>query len=251
VSKLRVLCMALFAVFAFGAITASAAFAEPEWLVEEKALIGQTLAEAVGTILLVRWESEALTAVRGEIECSGISVGQIGPGNAGLIEELYSLASVKIGAPLVQPAAECTVVKDNGLAFCKEGEPALMWPENLPWSGTLELMEVGGVEDVLGKALGPSATEEPAYDLECKSLLGVTASELCETLPGKASALLENNAGAPSSVLSWALPESDEELGICGTGTEHVVEIVSAVSGDTWAVTALLGTRLATAISGG
>jgi hypothetical protein len=243
--------MALFAVFAFGAITASAAFAEPEWLVEEKALTAPVLAETVGTILLVRWESEALTAIRGEIECSGIFVGQIGPGNAGLIEELYSLASVKVGAPLVQPALECTVTKDNSLAFCKEGEPVLRWADNLPWSTTLELMEVGGVEDVLNKFLGPSATEEPAYDIECKSLLGIVGSELCERLPGKTSALLENNAGAPSSVLGWFLPVEDEELGLCAGGTEHVVETVSTVSGDTWAVEAVLGTRLATSISGG
>lgn len=261
VIKLRVFCMALFAVLAVGVSAASVAYAEeagPEWLVEGAAVTEGLLSETVGSILLVRREDATLGGILNEIECSGIFLGLIGfgaavGGNLDLIEELYNLSSEKIELLNEAKALLCEVQTDKGsLEDCEVGAAlALVWAENLPWETELELMTVGGKEDVLDKLLGPDTAHEPAYDIECKILLGIEASELCESLPGQASVLLENEPnGVPASVLGWFLPEADEELANCG-GMEHVGEVVSDVSGDTWAVTALLGTKLATAISGG
>jgi hypothetical protein len=238
------LCVALFALFAFGAVVSSA-FAI-QWLVEGKEITaaeGPLRAETEGKVLFVRWENETLAKVLEEVECAGIFVREIGPGGTGKINEVQNLIQEKIGKDLEGLGLSCSTTFDGGAATdCEVGSITLLWPANLPWATELELMEVGGAEDWLDKILG-----EPGYEIECKVLAGLFFSELCVSPLDRASMLVENFAGTPGSVLGWFLPEH-EDLDFCGVGLEHVAEVVSDTSSDTWAATGLV-TRLATSVS--
>jgi hypothetical protein len=256
--KIRILGIALFALFAFGAIVSSAAFAEGEWLVENKSITaaeGALRAETEGSVLLVNYSEPGLLHVLNEVLCSRIFVGTIGPGAAGSVTEVLDLAQKLVGtdgSTLTGTALLCDVTLEEGsLVDCKTGTgEAELWVANLPWTTTLEL--VAGA--VLNKFVG-SATGEPGYEVSCLSLLGVKGENLCVAPSATSTFTLMSNepAGTPASVLGFFDAfgaGEDSELGNCSLTGEHTAEVVSdeGISGDTWAAPTEL-VRLATAIT--
>jgi hypothetical protein len=224
--KIHVLGLGLLAVFAFGAITASAALAAPEWLVSEAAVAENLPAETEGELALVKLVSSTNSNHLVTVKCGGILVGSIGPGGKDEITAVLTLGQVAVGketgTTLEGTALECTVTQsEGGLTDCVLNSVALVWPANLPWTSQLELMEATGtVLDVL--------TKEPGYDVECKTVSGLTGSELCA---GTASAFVSNSAGTPMGVLGEADPTEEANCTMTGEKTGSLEGI-----GTTWAV---------------
>jgi hypothetical protein len=250
-SKLRMLFTASLAVFALGAIVAPAAFAtEGEWLVEGNSITVALRSESEGEFLFINYATaNSLAEVLWEILCSYIFVGHIGPGTAGDVTEVLTLAQVPVGSDnstLTGSALLCNVSASKGsVTDCEVGnELAEFWFSNLPWKATNELM-VGS--DTLTVFTGNGS--EPGFEFECIAF-GVKVSQLCTWLPGSLTMLIENFAtGTPASVLGFFNTVADSELTNCTLSGEHTNEIISdeGKSSDTWMAETELA-RLATSI---
>jgi hypothetical protein len=141
--KIQLLGLALIAVFSFGAIAASAAFALPEWLVEKAEVLATLSSESEGLFEMIQLTASGGSAKLVSVDCEGVLDGTIGPVNAAgkgvdTITKVLSLNMEEIGESLSGLALECKVVQTAGsLTDCKLNTTALVWPENLPWTTEL------------------------------------------------------------------------------------------------------------------
>jgi hypothetical protein len=230
--KIHVLGLGLLAVFVYGAIMASAAFAAPEWLVEESAVTENLPAETEGELELVKLVSSTNSAHLVTVKCSAILVGSIGPAGKDEITSVLTLSEASIGKEVNETTTlegaglECTVTQsEGGFTDCALNSVALVWPANLPWKSQLELMEsTGTVLDVVTSATGSG----PGYDVECKTVSGITGSELCE---GPASAFVSNSVGTPMGVEGKTDETEEANCTITGEKTGQLIG-----TGTTWAV---------------
>jgi hypothetical protein len=70
--------LALFVVFAFGAITAASAFAtSPEWLVKGNSFSGTLSSETTGLLTLIKLVSSTNSEVLNKLDCEGTFDGTI------------------------------------------------------------------------------------------------------------------------------------------------------------------------------
>ena len=230
--KFYVLGLALFSVFAFGAISAGSAFAALEWLVEKAAFAGSLNAETEGTINLVKLSSSL--GPLNTIKCEGILDGVITFPSTGLVTKVLNLAMEETGTPLSGLSLLCIVTEQVESADCKLGTSFLLWPINLPWTTELELMEITG-EEVLDHIVNAG------YEVECETgILGIHASETCE---GLTSTVMTNGFGTPPGVVGTFNANSEAvNCSMTGAGTG-----LQTGSGTLWAIGAELE-RLETAI---
>jgi hypothetical protein len=199
--KIHLLGLALIAVFAFGAIAASAAMAgEPTggekafWLLNGVAIANGEAngikTETEGTIVLGSLETGV------EIECSGIFHGTAynlgateGENGFGLVTEILDLGGVG-HKELAGAGIKCTSLTPS---LCENagGHPEV-WPDNLPWLVTLVLMTLDSEEKAVELFLAlfsADPTNLPAYEVLCLTFGGtITVEELCQ---GETSADLE------------------------------------------------------------
>jgi hypothetical protein len=151
--KLHVVMLALVAVFAFSAVAVAAASAA-EWLVKEGGVF-----KAVTTALTS--ESEAtlkLTNVTGfgtiTVECSGISVGTVGPAANDEVNEVLDLTKTTTNI-------SCTVT--TGSSLC--GTTATAKAINLKWATKLLSTTA---DELLGTGAG-----NPGWEVTCGGGLGL------------------------------------------------------------------------------
>lgn len=159
--------LALVAVFAFAASVAASASAAPatllaEWLWNGSAVSSELLVDMEGELLL---EDTKLATI---ILCSGILDGWANVNGEGLITAVLSLGGVEVGTPLTGTALECVNVKG-----C---ENPLLWPDGLPWTMLLELIELDNATVEWSFAVLTAALA--GWDIECMSI--IPTSELCE-----------------------------------------------------------------------
>ena len=259
--KFSVVGLALVAMFAFFAVAAASASAETLlWLVNGANLAGTSAAETEGELHLIRLNASGVVA--GEILCEGIFDGTItNPAGGGIgtdeITKVLTLAMADVGedgAALTGTGIECSVTLKSMTAdatYCTQGSVALVWPANLPWKTTLELMGPAEPNSVWLDVLN-NATSNPGYEVECTILLGVKATDLCtgsssaeilqvlETLPGTVA---EGSHGE----FNWAAPISSEE-GTCTSACSTTPCAGLVGLGVTWAVEGDLN-RLETDVS--
>jgi hypothetical protein len=206
--KLQIMGLALFAMFAFGSVLVTSAFAEEAlWLEDGKDITVATSADTEGLILLTN-----LTILGNvEIDCEGLFDGTVGPGMEDEITQILSSAGVLIGTNLTGTALNCTV-ENNGL--CNLNELAELWGDNLPWKSLIELMAVAPPAEFLDLLFGP-AGKEPGYELRCN---GIT--NLCE---GNTSTGVTSTVGGDVTMeFNEAAPISSEKSKFCESGTGDV-----------------------------
>jgi hypothetical protein len=139
-SKLKILGVALVAVFAVSIVVASTASAV-EFLLALWLVGGVNVTSTLAVAQEGELKLEDAKTLLGKIPvlCSGILDGTVGPNSTDEITELLSLTGTAISK---------TVLVENGLACTDQsgvcGEP-LVWAEGLPWKTELELM-VDGTE---------------------------------------------------------------------------------------------------------
>ncbi len=245
--KLRILYVAMFAVFAFGVVATSASaetlcvpnvkglfelqlsatecagelltndspwelitFLLAEWLLEGNPIVTPDLVESPGELTLTSLNGAKLGVVA-EILCTGILVGTVGPESADLITEVLTLGGVAVSStPLVGQQAECTNTKN-----C---ESPKVWPVLLPWVTELELLEEDGGPFFINLLLAAG------WYAEC-TILGVKSAEECT---GESAILTTNEAGGVvGSLFSEEVRElAGLKLGNCSAGgveTGHVI----------------------------
>jgi hypothetical protein len=189
--------IALLAVLAFGALAASSASAAAwdEGTEEIKAADPVTLA---GTLTL---SIDGLFTAT--VDCEGLFDGTVGPGAADEVTKVLNAAGEETGTPLSGLAINCEVLAGNSCGAA--GSLAELWPENLPWPTTLELMEPAAelILDLLG-----NAAKKSAYEILC---VASGTSNLCE---GIASAILTNGVNEVNGTYPNQKPAEDKcELG--------------------------------------
>jgi len=195
--------MALFAVCAFGALTAasaSATFLLAEWLVGGTAVSTELLVEVSGELLL---EDTALKAM---ILCSGIGDGWVGPNSLFFVTEILSLSGGAISSTVLTGVPILCVAQEG---CSTTGETPNVWPEGLPYEGEVELLEQTGYTGfaVLG------GSQFSAFYIEC-TILGVKSTDVCSAAQSGAELTL---AGT-SAVLKDSLPFTELaglKLGTC------------------------------------
>jgi len=163
----------LFALLAFGVLTAASAsatvtFLLAEWLVNGAAVTTELVNTTTGELLLED------TALKADVLCSGVFDGWVGPSSLDFISEVLSLAEpgVATGTPLSGPGITC-----EAQSTCASTPAPLVWPVNLPWETEVELMEDEGkiyFVDLITSKIG-----EVGYELEC-TVLGVKSTDECK-----------------------------------------------------------------------
>jgi hypothetical protein len=168
--RFQLICTALFAVFSLYAASAAPAgaveFLLAEWLVNGSPVTSTLLAESEGEALIE--ETIPIINVKIDALCSGIGIGTIGPTGEGTGTELLTLTDILVGStPLVEPGLTCT--NDGN---CPE---PLVWADNLPWQGLLELMVDGAETFFVGLVSKTGGTI--GYHLVCMGASGL--EDLC------------------------------------------------------------------------
>ena len=120
--RIPILGLALFAVFAFGAMTAASALAaNGEWLVSRAEVKENLPAETEGLLFLLQHISPTNPAVLTKFDCEAIFAGRIGSAGAGTVTELLNIAKERI-LSLGELALSCTVSETHSsLEDCEEG----------------------------------------------------------------------------------------------------------------------------------
>jgi hypothetical protein len=235
--KIQILGVALVALFAFSAISASLASAETtllaEWLtgaLGEK-VTAELAAETSGTLKL----STLVIGINAvEIECVGAFAGTIGPNGTDKITALLNAAKEEISKTalsglelvckvLVSVNKECGTV---GVAT------ADLWALNMPWTTNLELMESGAFLDRIFAGTATKSTQ-PGYEVVCLEG-GVAVSE--NTCHNNTSAEQKNVTGDVEGVFSAAVGTEKAE---CTTGEGDLTStggLTALVSGETLAI---------------
>ncbi|MGA9285388.1 MAG: hypothetical protein WBV85_08090 [Solirubrobacteraceae bacterium] len=206
--KLQTVVLALFAVFAFGAMLASTASAETtlaaEWEKGTTKVAASLPTTAAGEISL---EDEGAGA---NILCNGTLVGNVNAAGKGEITEVQNLKGVAItlaGTRLTIAAGDCVNVKTCGA-------PAEVAPEGLPWTTQLYLTEAGTFRNRIIKKGGGTF----GYWVLCTVLVDI--EDECTSTEG--SLPIENNLDAETPALAIVAPRANCTVGGAAKGKNEV-----------------------------
>jgi hypothetical protein len=237
-TNIKVLGIALFAVFAFSAVAAASAFAADEWLFNGSPIgAGVELATNTEGTLTIGVLNAAKTEELNTINCSGLFEGTVGAVGVDLVLDLFELVTGSLIEELEpSPGVEgkslsCENLLDNGGVngeACKlsteAGSETLLWVENLSLAAGLtweSLIELDGTTFL-------DHFVSVAFEVRCVLLAGVTLNSLCE---GLTSGTLTNVA--PNVLLEFGVVAGTEELHCINTvGTTEVELSFADLSGD-------------------
>jgi hypothetical protein len=216
--KIQLLGMALVAVFAFGALAATAALAEVSggepafWLVKGVALANGEAnglpSDSEGEIILTHLSAAV-------VKCSGLLEGSVyneAAGGFGLITKVWSLGTGQVEISLGGNALKCEAAS----GFCEKTTDVEVWPDNLPWLVTLILMTLNSKEEAAELfliLLSADPTNLPAYEVLCL-VFTIAVEELCQ---GETSAVLALSAGVLTATFSETELIAEKLEGPCGT----------------------------------
>jgi hypothetical protein len=198
VKKIQMLGVALVAMFAFSALVASVAFAEPtllaEWLIGGQSVLTLTLAKYTFSALL------SDTSNGSDVVCSWVYDGSVGPNGEAEVTEVLTLAGtvVTLTAPL----------KCESAAVCEKSTTDVeVIPENLPWHLLLVLMESNGkfLEIWIGFA----------NTIDCL-VLGLKITDECQS--ENAAVEVSNVTGGVEAAEEALTPLGSCSIGGAGTG---------------------------------
>lgn len=180
-AKLRIVGVALVAVFAFGALTAASASAAPTfllalWLINGGVLNEVLLVESVGELLLE--DSNVPILGKAMVLCSGILDGWVGPESLDYITEVLYLSGTAVSTTALSGEALVCTNQEN----CPE---PLVWAINLGWDTELELLEQSGltVPWFVILLLSENGADKVGWEIEC---MGLSTTDECTASQGAA-----------------------------------------------------------------
>jgi hypothetical protein len=199
--KIQIMGLILAAMFAFSALLASTASAEPtllaEWLINGLEVLTLTLVETTGSVLL------ADTSNGSDVICKWIFDGSVGPNGEDEITEVLTLSGVAV--TLASP-----LLCESGAVCEKSTTDVEISPEGLPWHTLLFLMESNNSFLDLVFSAG--------YVVKCL-VLGLAVSDECTTMLTAGG--VSNTTGGVT-----ATEEALSPLGACSIGGAGTSEIV-------------------------
>jgi hypothetical protein len=212
--KFQTVVLALFAVFALGALFASAASAETtlaaQWLHNGAAVTTTLATETIGNILLED------TGAKAGLLCNGILDGTVSAAGKDETTEVLNLSKEKIElGKLGLSIAKGDCVNTGGC-----GAPAEVWPEGLPWHTQLFLRENGTFADIITGSGLPGGTF--GYTSLCTVLFDI--EDTCTAT--LATVTVENDledAAVPAN--TKILPNANCTVGGAGTGLNETDEL--------------------------
>jgi hypothetical protein len=210
--KIHLMGLAMFAVFAFGAIAASSAFAEDRWLIDEVGVTTLTSVQTSGELLLIDLKTPIGVS---EVQCSGILDGTVGPAGEDEITEVLTLAGLPYPHDNANNELEGEGVPCTGILNC--GEP-LVWVYGLPWLTQLELVGSTFVDDFTSD----NAMKLLGYEVECMTTI-FKPVDLCEQ--ELFSSTLENMVAPESDVLGTISEESQANCTLGGPGSGSTLSV--------------------------
>ena len=193
-SKIRILGLALFVVFALSAVAAASAFAESEFLFEGNAITAPLAVDATGELEL----SATLLGITAKVDCSGLFEGTV-EGKLALVTDAYDLSVHQtIAGTLEEGDTNKTPISCTALQGCNTGELASVWVDNL----NLELGTTWDLNILLdaGAEFLIDFPETAGFEVECKTAFG-TVEVLCG---GVVTGLLTNETGGVLVTFSGA-----------------------------------------------
>jgi hypothetical protein len=135
--KIQAAVLVLLAAMAFCAVTASAAFAENEWLANGNPIAVELSAETSGSPSIY---VSVLGVVVTELHCGTIFDGTVGAGSFGLVTKILNVAKEEISSvPLAGLALACKIETSLFETCGKVGETAEVWLGGLPWLTEISL----------------------------------------------------------------------------------------------------------------
>jgi hypothetical protein len=212
IKKHQILGLALFAVFAFSAVIASAAFAEESlpavWLLNGAAVTAATATKSTGTLLL---EDTATIAGKVAVTCAGTLDGTVNTAGKDTVTALLNASGVEV-----------TLAAKNFLTCTNQtncGGTPEVYAEGFPWGTQLDLLEPSGkFQDLL--------TTTAVYDVTC-TILGIKVTDEC-TAPIGTSTSVEN--GAADVVLTAGAIAEPHASCTAGSSTSGVIQTVEALT---------------------
>jgi hypothetical protein len=179
--------LALFALFAFGALTATSAMASTllaEWLLNGAAITSENLVEIKGSLLLR--DSKGILGSAAAVECRSFSFdGWVGPNSLDYVSEVLNAASEPIGSLTSGLALSCEATEG-----CETNTKPSVYFLGLPWESEVALLEQTGgpfFADFLTKKGGGTIGLEIINCL----VLGSAHEDECTTERGAAELKLE------------------------------------------------------------
>ena len=184
--KSQVLAIALLALFAFGALTATSAMATTllaEWLVTGAAVTTQLGVTSSGELLLE--DTKVPIIGKASVLCSGFFDGWVGPNSLDFISEVLNLSGVaESNTPLSGESLNCTA--QTG---CETSTTVLVWPVGFPAQTEVELIEQG-TEKLFGDFITPNSGEI-GYEITDCLVLGIAMEDECLSPHAAAQLTLE------------------------------------------------------------
>jgi hypothetical protein len=191
-SRIRIIGLALVAVFAFSAVAAASASAAPEWLVAgAKPTSPVAVTSKTEGKLKLTDEGVGVT-----VECEGTDKGTVGPKSADTVST-------------VTPKNPCTVTAGTALCGTTANASAL----HLSWETSLIEPVAGEIRDEV-----KNSTNNPGWKVEC--LGGLKTTDECT---GDSSTLIHNNTPAAGVVTAeFEAKSAHANCTVGGTGKGKV-----------------------------
>jgi hypothetical protein len=234
--RFHLLGVTLLALFAFGALTAASAFAQPTFLLAEWSIGGTNVTvelrvEAAGELTLKD------SGFKASVLCSAILDGWLGPNSLDYVSEVLTLGNGLTSNPLGSVALLCATVETCGATPAPEA-----WAVNIPWETELELMEQDGEIFFADFVTSPSAAKTVGWSVQC-TILGVSEEDECTA----ASAVSELRPGlGPKESFSPAFTIlAGAKLANCTLGGKERGEITGELT-----ITAVEGGEVAATSTG-
>jgi hypothetical protein len=218
ITHIKVLGLALFAVFALSMVASATAFAD-EWLFNGLVFAGELETNTEGTLELLILASETLVNT---IDCSALFVGDVtgGVGGINLVLDVNTLPPNSVIEELSGTSLTCETLQGvTGLCEVGAGKEALLWVDEL--SLTLGLTWETLIE--LDGTVFLDHFHHVAFELSCATAAGKLEA-LCE---GLTSGSLENVAAGVLILFSEAAGVESERL-LCLDGTEEFEVAIDA-----------------------
>jgi len=223
--KRRILGVAMFAVFAFGAVAVSSALAlSSVWLVNG-ALAPLTLvtSESLGVVLI----EDMSNSTPAMINCEEVlDEGWVGPGSEAEVTSVVFMKKCSV------PAKAENLKKEEVSNSCKSGTEATFTPLNLPWKTLIVLVGAVFLDQLTAAGTGPG------YKVECTNILGGKSTDECTTQKGTTEL---TNEGASAVLSEFPAAPAESEFANCTIGGELQGLVtgdvdIFAPAGDTLAV---------------
>lgn len=170
--RIRIIGLAIMAVFAMTAVAASSASAH-EWLIGGKPITAAKTIMSHGTLLL---EDSEATGGAVAVNCPGFDTGTVGPG---ALDVITKVSSTELGAT---NDINCTFEKAG---LCESSTTPTALAINLPWMTEIYTASNGEIRDMITA----DGAGSPGWKVTCKApILGTTSDECTVALGSTALA---------------------------------------------------------------